>query len=104
MCDPAHRPRRTTGCWTLEPANRPASNLTTMIKCTGCERPFQQSDLVWVMLMGKTSDGMNPFRVGGIQLIVTPQGPLSLAYCPACFDALRQKNPIITQDEYPGHE
>jgi hypothetical protein len=63
-----------------------------LIECTDCEGLFDEREAMWIAPTFKSSE---PADIHVLQLDTvasTLPGPMSLAYCPKCYEALRREN------------
>jgi hypothetical protein len=63
-----------------------------LIECTDCERFFDEREAMWIAPTFKSSQPAD-IHVPQLDIVVsTLPGPMSLAYCPKCYDTLRREN------------
>jgi hypothetical protein len=63
-----------------------------LIECTDCEGFFDEREAVWIAPTFKSSEPADTHVLELDTVVSTTRGPMSLAYCPKCYEALRREN------------
>jgi hypothetical protein len=63
-----------------------------LIECTDCEGLFDEREAMWIAPTFKSSEPADSHVLELDTVVSTTRGPMSLAYCPKCYDALRREN------------